>query len=298
MSGGRIAATWPDGACSAWVALPVALLHHAPALGIDDGEFRLLAALEMFRRQGDEAVFPSQRTLAALCDCDVTTIERRVKALRKRGLIEVERRARPGGKRVNHYRRDGLGAELARLEGERCDPAPLRASGPSNPAPVRGSNPAPVRATNPASVRAEVEEGKTDAEKEHTAPAPDLPALILEAFDTEAGTSYDLRDWRSLLASRVAEQPQLDIEDHRKIIAAFFRGKRWWQPDPPSPQMLYERKQFEQARQVLTRRGRYTHDDEPASSRPPGRYTREGGPPNPSGAGSAAVETRDRRAAA
>jgi hypothetical protein len=121
MSGG--AARWPEGVGRPAVWTPVALLRHAAALALDDGDLRLLLAMESFRRgDGDVPVYASQQALAELCGCSVSQIERRVAKLRRLRLIDVERRARPGGRRPNHYTRTGLDAALARLEAERSNP--------------------------------------------------------------------------------------------------------------------------------------------------------------------------------
>src|SRR4051812_43850799 len=101
----RTSERWPGAVGRKYVATPVALLRHAGALGLNDGDLRLLLAMESYRRGGgEEAVFPTANTLAGLCDCSVSQIERRVAKLRQLGLIEVARESR-GGRRRNRYTR-------------------------------------------------------------------------------------------------------------------------------------------------------------------------------------------------
>lgn len=290
--GGSIRARWPDGACTSWLCLPVALLRHARALGLDDGDVRLISALVSFQRRGaDEAVFPSQETLSELCGCDVSTIERRVRKLKRLGLIEVERRARPGGARPNHYTWHGLGAALVGREAEASNPArvrgsegagnpaAVRGSDEGNPAPAQGGNPAAVRGSNPAPVRGEVEAGKQRQGNTHR--ARDFARSILDLFNDAAGTSYDGEPWLDLIAARVAEHPGLTLDDHRAVIDAAFR-RAWWQ-GTPSPRVIFTSAQFEQARQAAAKPRRYigVRDDGDvplvsASSNGRGsRYTRE-----------------------
>lgn len=247
---GGVPARWPEGACSSWVGLPVELLRHAKTLGLDDGDLRLLTALEAFRRGGaDEPVFPSQETLAELCGCDVTTVERRVRKLKRAALIEVRRHARPGGARPNHYTRHGLGVALAQLESEASNPARVRGSeGAGNPAAVRGSNPAPVRG--------EVEAGKQKQGNTHR--ARDLARAILGLFDDRAGTTYCDRPelWLDLIAARVDEHPELGVEDYRALIGAAFR-EPWWRDRAPTPRVVFSPEKFEQARQAAAKPRRY-----------------------------------------
>jgi hypothetical protein len=242
------------------VSIPVSLLRHAAALGLGDGHVRLLLVLETCRRgDGDEAVWMSQPTLAKLCDCSVDTIQRRDRQLRDRGLIEVVCHARrPGGKRVNHYTRRGLGVELARLEAEATEAAPVR---PTDTAPVRPTDTAPVRPEVEAVVKQK--QGST-----HSARATQLAPSILDLLNTAGGTSFGAA-WRDLIADRVDEHPDVDLDDYRAMIATAFRPPRWWGKGPFSPRVLFSSDQFEIARQGLRSPGASR------SAGQPKRYTRE-----------------------
>lgn len=236
---------WSDRVGDRFVAVPVALLRHASALGLDDGDVRLLLALESFRfGAADEPVFAAQKTLAALCGCSVSQIERRVARLKKRGLIEVERRRRPDGRRLNHYTRHGLLDGLECLTAAESDPAPTRGSGEGMPASTRGSDPAPVRAPNPASVRAEEEDAKNAR-----ATAATVEAVLAE-FNARAGTAYglDSREARHV-ADRVGEHPELSASDYRRILDGAFANP-WWS-GPPGTAVVFKPEQFEKALQHL-----------------------------------------------
>ncbi len=222
------------------VAMPVALLRQAKGLDLDDGDLRLLLALESFRRRADEAVFPSQATLADLCGCSVAQIERRVKKLRQRGLLEVSRRPRKG-RRLNHYTRDGLGVALVAAEcgpEHGADPAPVRAYLGGNPALAMAPNPSPVRATDPAPVRAELEAGEAEAGEPHAnGRGRNLSDQVLAAFNAIAGSHFTADSFRSMIADRVRERPELALSDHEELIAGCMRHP-WWH-GVPSPAVVY-----------------------------------------------------------
>jgi CRP-like cAMP-binding protein len=263
--GAPVADRWPKGVAAEYVGVPALLLRQARDLGLSDGHLRLLLAIEVFRRgDGTEPVYASQATLAELCGCSVSQVERRIHDLRKRGLIEVERRARPGGKRPNHYTRRGLDRALAALVAQESNPAPTRdSSAGSNtastrgtdagyPAPVRDSNPSSTRATYPAPMRAEEEVGEEEAGT-HARRARDLAHILLDCFNERAGTDYTLDTPHGrVVIERVAEHPALTEAEHRRIIEAAFR-RPWWD-GIPSPRVIYSAEQFEHARQELSER--------------------------------------------
>lgn len=254
---------WPDPIGEEYVSVPVALWRHQRALKLDDGDVRLLEALEHFRRgDGASPVYPSQETLADLCAVSVDTIERRVRKLREHGYLEVERRAIKSGKRVNHYTRRGLDQalrelEVARLEQEANpaavrgsqeggDPAAVRGSATANPAPMRATNPAAMRVTNPAPMRGEVETGETEAGK-HTQPrARELALEVLRVFNELASTKFSGEGHVRQIEAVVAARGDLTLEDHRGVIERNLRAP-WWS-GPPSPAVIYKSlEQFERA---------------------------------------------------
>ena len=255
----RVSERWPGKLGRKYVQIPLALLRHADHLGLDDGAVRLLVAMESFRRGGeDEAVFPSQETLADLCGCSVSQIERRVAKLRKLALIEVVREER-GGRRRNRYTRHGLGARLVELE----ESYPSRARGsdpPSYPAPTRDSGrdlprtdagpyPASTRAPYPASTRDEVEAVEEEAGKKthNTARRADLPSRILSFFNEQFEGQYGIEKWLDLIAARIEENPDLDFEAHTRIVRTVREGDAWWK-GAPSPRIIYGKAEtFERA---------------------------------------------------
>lgn len=185
---------WPDGVANGFVAIPVALLRHAKALKLDDHDLRLLAAMEAFRWDGDgmDPVWPSMPTLAELCGCSVSQVERRVAKLKRLDLIEVERRGRYGS---NRYTREGLDSALLRRVWAEDDPAPMREQGGDDPAPMREQGrdvpasmrhvPAPMRGGLPAPMRGEVEEVETEKEIE----GPHVPASMRgDRLERRSGT--------------------------------------------------------------------------------------------------------------
>lgn len=238
---------WPDPIGREFVALPVALLRYADALGLNDGDVRLLCAMEAYRRGGaDEAVFPKQETLADLCGCDVRTVRKRISRLSNElHLIEVERAAR-GGRRVNHYTRRGLTARLARLVAQEAD-APSSSPGYRTDAPSsdRAGTSSRYRADPPP----EVEAGEAEA-RDHA--ARDLAEAVLAEFNERAGTSYELKRSGEHVFKCVFENRDLTLADYRTILDAEF-AKPWWKTTP-SPNVIFKPEQFEKARQALTRR--------------------------------------------
>jgi hypothetical protein len=97
---------------------------------------------------------------------------------------------------------------------------PSRAGPPRSPAVVRPKN-------RPATVD---RQRVTDAEYE-------LAVAILAVFNEIAETNYKSKDWVAKVVARIREQPDLELDDHRRVIRSAF-ANRWWN-DPPSPSVVY-----------------------------------------------------------
>src|SRR3954465_604361 len=89
-----VASRWPEGVGVPFVALPVLLLEHGEALGLESDDLLVLLALESHRFRADAPVWPSMKTLAALPRLSVSSVQRSVRRMREKGLIDVERERR------------------------------------------------------------------------------------------------------------------------------------------------------------------------------------------------------------
>lgn len=79
----------------------------------------------------------------------------------------------------------------------------------------------------------------TDAERE-------TAAAVLAAFNEAADSAYTVDAHLTPLVGRIREHPDLDAEEHRRIIEANFADP-WWS-DRPGPQVIYgNRRQFERS---------------------------------------------------
>jgi hypothetical protein len=109
-------------------------------------------------------------------------------------------------------------------------------------------------------MRQEVENDEAKDCEANTHTARELAPHILAAFNdlAEADPDYSSRTWLSMIGDRCDEHPELALEDHRQIIAAFLSGKRWWTVQT-SPSLIYGKAEaFERALQPRTAASRKT----------------------------------------
>lgn len=164
-----------------------------------------------------------------------STIKRTWKALRKRGLVEVQQLG--GTNRTNHYRLVYECLPRYKFPTGQSDPKngskrpdangqadPLSSNTETTqrtPLPPEGG-PRPTKKVNRKVV--------TDAEYARA-------AEIIDGFNTAAGTKYEVDAHLTPLVGRIRERPDLGIDEHRQIIAAAFRDP-WWKGHP-SPAVIY-----------------------------------------------------------
>src|SRR3954454_6349487 len=107
-----VASRWPEGVGVPFVALPVLLLEHGEALGLESDDLLVLLALESHRFRADAPVWPSLKTLAALTRLSASSVQRSERRMREKGLIDVERERRTA---PNRYTRRGLDDGLRQI---------------------------------------------------------------------------------------------------------------------------------------------------------------------------------------
>lgn len=99
-----------------WSILPNTLLKYQYRLEIDPVELNVILQILQYWWGAKDLPFPSQRTIAESMGRDRTTVQRVLKRLRDRGLIEAKVRLDPfKGQRSNYYCFDGLIAKIAEL---------------------------------------------------------------------------------------------------------------------------------------------------------------------------------------
>lgn len=164
---GRVEDRWPV-PLGGWVPLPVALLSHAAALGLSDGDLRLLATLESLRRADEARVVIGQQRLGELCGCSDRAVRRRIEHLRERGYLAAEPVPSEHGRwAATAYRLDGLWTALADASDRRTPASAGRERPQDESAGVRRTPASGVRRT-PASDSLEDTKRK---EKKGTSPS-------------------------------------------------------------------------------------------------------------------------------
>ncbi|TWU61976.1 helix-turn-helix domain-containing protein [Crateriforma conspicua] len=111
---------WGKVIAQSWTFVPSILLEKQTELGLTPRELNIL--LQLFRHwwKADAPPFPSHATIAEACGCDRSTVQRTLKRLEKRGLIETTHRtdAKHGGRTSNEYGFGGLIKEATYLAEE------------------------------------------------------------------------------------------------------------------------------------------------------------------------------------
>lgn len=116
-----ISSRWSaDVAACGFVATPNVFQDHFTDLGLSVLDYVLLDLIEQHRRDEDLRSWPSQETLARKAGKSESQVERRLKAMRARGLIDWTKERRRGGQfEFNVYTRAGLSEVCALIAANR-----------------------------------------------------------------------------------------------------------------------------------------------------------------------------------
>ncbi|MEZ5944288.1 MAG: helix-turn-helix domain-containing protein [Planctomycetaceae bacterium] len=102
-----------------WTLIPSTILECQQTLGLDPVDLNILLQLARHWWQEGNPPHPSMKTIADCIGKHVSTVQRRITKLRKRGLIRIEHRHnKHGGQTSSKYYFDGLIAEGTKLAEE------------------------------------------------------------------------------------------------------------------------------------------------------------------------------------
>jgi hypothetical protein len=92
-----------------WTAIPSVIIERQQALGLDSLDINILLYLTTYWWTEDNKPRPSKKTIAAAVGVEPRTVQRRIAAMQKDGLIKrEEHRINGKGSRPNTYHFDGL----------------------------------------------------------------------------------------------------------------------------------------------------------------------------------------------
>ena len=92
-----------------WTAVPNVIIAEQRALGLDPLDINIILHLSTLWASGDDSPSPAKRAVAEAIGVDPRTVQRRIAALEKKGLIRREaRRNNAEGSKSNLYHFDGL----------------------------------------------------------------------------------------------------------------------------------------------------------------------------------------------
>jgi predicted transcriptional regulator len=92
-----------------WTLVPNTFIERQKKLGLDPVDFNILLHLMSYWWEPANMPRPSKKTIAAAVGRDARTVQRRIAAMEKQGLISRERRTGTGkGTQTNRYHFDGL----------------------------------------------------------------------------------------------------------------------------------------------------------------------------------------------
>lgn len=92
-----------------WTAVPSVIIERQKVLGLDSLDMNILLHLSTYWWTHDNKPHPSKKTIADAIGVTPRSVQRRIAALEKHGLIKREERRVPGkGSRTNLYHFDGL----------------------------------------------------------------------------------------------------------------------------------------------------------------------------------------------
>ena len=92
-----------------WTAIPNIIFERQQALGLDAMDINILLHLSSYWWEAENKPHPSVSTIASAIGVDRRTVQRRIAAMQRDGLIRrEERRIKGKGSRTNIYHFDGL----------------------------------------------------------------------------------------------------------------------------------------------------------------------------------------------
>lgn len=174
------------------------------------------AMLQSFAWQADEC-WVGQEKLGELVGVKERAIQNYLKELSAAGLVEIRRQ---GLNKVNRYVLFGAGLDAHVHAGPDTHGGAYeedsREEDPSNKGPAR----------------------KKVGKKIVTDDEYALASSIVASFNASAGTRLGVDPHLTPVVMRVREHPDWTAEHHRRIIAAVFAGKHWWE-DPAGLEIIY-----------------------------------------------------------
>lgn len=91
-----------------WTVLPNVIIEKQAALGLTTTDVCILLHLAKFWWEAGRAPFPAKKTIALAIGVTPRTVQRRIEAMEKLGLIRREERRTDHGSNTNLYHLDGL----------------------------------------------------------------------------------------------------------------------------------------------------------------------------------------------
>ncbi|MEI9412731.1 helix-turn-helix domain-containing protein [Mesorhizobium salmacidum] len=92
-----------------WTVIPNVILERQKAFGLDAVDINILLHLASYWWHPDNKPHPSKQTIAVAMGIDPRTVQRRIAAMEKDGLLQrEERRVSQVGSKSNIYHLDGL----------------------------------------------------------------------------------------------------------------------------------------------------------------------------------------------
>jgi predicted transcriptional regulator len=91
-----------------WTAIPNVILEKQKALGLKAIDVNILLHLAMYWWEAGSPPYPGKKTIAQAIGVVPRTVQRRIAAMEKKGLLRRQERRTPGGSKTNLYHFEGL----------------------------------------------------------------------------------------------------------------------------------------------------------------------------------------------
>ena len=223
-----------------WTATPDLLADNLQTLGLDESHYFLLRILESYRWKGRNPVWPSIETIMSRTPgWSRSKVERRLRELRQRKLIEAEPTRRFGHQAENRFTRHGLDAALRRIVEQHSTGDVLRIDTflPTSPSLVteqpvtdEGTSPSPVTGHEAEEVEADVEkaEAANAARARRAATVPDH-AIEPHPFESDGAPGAALHPGAvpveaEHVVAEVAVEPCVESPDQTGVRDAVSRA--------------------------------------------------------------------------